>query len=139
MAAIVSGGSLGVLQSSLATLGAQGQLGTVLQGNAGQRVYLNAATGNLVIQGQDEVLIGRGPDAVAVRTYNSQCLLNDDNGDNWRISFYRRVQNLTGTLNVSGTITRVDADGAEAVYTYDATRGKYVSTAGDGAYDTLSN
>ncbi len=139
MAAIVAGGSFGILQSSAALLGAQGQIGSAAQGRAGERVYLNAATGNLVIQGRDEIVIGRGPDGAFLRTYNSQGLLNDDNGDNWRLNFHRRVAALTGTLNTAGsTIKRTDADGAEALYTYDVARGKYVTTEGDGAYDTLS-
>src|SRR6185295_12356985 len=139
MAAIVSGGSLGLVQSSVALLGAQGQLGGALQGRAGERVYVNAASGNLVLQDQDEMLVGRGPDGAVLRTYNSQGQLDDDNGDNWRIGFYRRVGGLSGTLNASGsTIKRTDADGADAVYTYNATLGLYVGTEGEGAYDTLA-
>src|SRR5688572_11217414 len=113
MAAIVSGGSLGLLHSSLALLGAQGQLGTATHGRAGERAYVNAATGNLVIQGRDEVLVGRGPDALTLRTYNSRGLLDDDNADNWRIGFYRRVHSLSGTVNTANsTVKRTDADGA---------------------------
>jgi YD repeat-containing protein len=139
MTAIVSGESLGLLQSSAALLGGQGQLGVANQGRAGEGVYVNAATGNLVIQGQDEVLVGRGPDAALLRTYNSQGLLNDDNGDNWRLGLYRQVHSLTGTVNTAGsTVMRTAADGSEATYSYDATLGKYVTTAGAGAYDTLA-
>jgi YD repeat-containing protein len=139
MAAIVSSGSLGLLHSSLAVLGSQGQLGASTHGRAGERVYVNAATGNLVLQGQDEILIGRGPDAALFRTYNSQGLLDDDNGDNWRIGFYRRVHSLTGTANAAGsTVRRTDADGASALYTYDAALGKYITGEGEGAYDTLA-
>jgi YD repeat-containing protein len=139
LAAIVSGGALGLLDSSLFRLGAQGQVGIAAHGRAGERFYVNAATGNLYIQGQDEVLLGRGPDAALLRTYNSQGLLNDDNGDNWRLGLYRKVYGLTGSVNTAGsTVRRVDADGSEAVYGYDTGLGKYVSTAGSGAYDTLS-
>jgi YD repeat-containing protein len=139
MAAVVSGGSLGIQQTSLALLGGAGQIGTASQGRAGERVYVNAATGNLVLQDQDEILVGRGPDAAVLRTYNSRGLMDDDNGDNWRIGLYRRVYALTGTVNTAGsTITRTDADGADAVYTYNATLGKYVTTEGAGAFDTLS-
>src|SRR4030095_6593196 len=124
MAAVISAASLGISNSSLVLLGAQGQLGSAAQGRAGERVYVNAATGNLVIQGQDEILVGRGPDGAFFRTYNSQGLLDDDNHDNWRLGLYRSVYGLTGSVNTAGsTVRRVDADGAEAIYTYDAALG----------------
>ncbi len=138
MTAIVAGSSLGLSNTSLYTLGSQGMLGQPAQGRAGEGVYVNAATGNLVVQNRDELVIGRGPDLSLLRTYNSQGLLNDDNGDNWRLGVYRKVYNLTGTVNTAGsTVTRVAEDGSESVYTYDATLAKYKSSDGSGAYDTL--
>src|SRR5262245_20786055 len=111
MAAVISAASLGVSNSSLALLGAQGLLGAAAHGRANERVFVNAATGTLVIQGQDELLAGRGPDGAFLRTYNSQGLLNDDNGDNWRLGVYRSVYGVTGTLNAAGsTVRRVDGD-----------------------------
>src|SRR5216683_613539 len=139
MAAIVSGVSLGLTNSSAGVLGAQGKLGTAPQGGSGERVYVNAASGNLVLQRQDEVLLGTGVDISLLRTYNSQGLLNDDNGDNWRLGVYKRIYNLTGTVNAAGsTVTRVEADGAESVYVYDAASGKYLNSDGGGAQDRLS-
>jgi YD repeat-containing protein len=139
MAAIVSGSSLGLLNSSLYVLGSQGAVGQSTQGRGGDQVYINAATGNLVIQNGDESLVGRGLDLNVLRTYNSQGLLNDDNGDNWRLGVYRKVYALTGTVNTAGsTVTRVAEDGSESVYTYDTTQGKYVCHNGAGAYETLS-
>src|SRR6266571_2726757 len=132
MVAIVSGASLGLTNSSLNVLGSQGALGQANLGRAGEGVYVNAATGNLVVQNRDEVVIGRGLDLSLVRTYNSQGFLNDDNGDNWRLGVYRKVYNLTGT------VTRVAEDGSESIYTYDASLGKYVSNDGAEAYDTLA-
>src|SRR5689334_1229481 len=138
MAAVVSGNSLGLLNSSLYVLGSQA-LGQASQGRAGERVYVNAATGNLVVQNQDEFVLGRGPDLALLRTYNSQGQFQDDNADNWRLGFYRKVYNLTGTVNTAGsTITRVAEDGSESVYTYDTTLAKYVSHDGSGSYDTLA-
>src|SRR5262245_23695728 len=137
MAAIVAGASLGLTNSSLALLGGQGQVGSATHGASGERVYVNSTTGNLVIQRRDELVVGVGNDVAVVRTYNSQGRFDDDNGDNWRIGIYKRVT-VTGTPNAANsTVTRVDGDGAESVYTYNTTLGKYVNTDGDGAFDTL--
>src|SRR2546425_12211610 len=136
---IVSGAGLGLANSSVDVLGPQGALGPANQGRAGERVYVTSSTGNLVVQNRDELVIGRGPDISLVRTYNSQGLLNDDNGDNWRLGVYKRVYNLTGTVNAAGSrVTRVEADGAESIYAYDAASGKYLNNDGGGAQDRLS-
>jgi YD repeat-containing protein len=113
-------------------------MGSAALGRAGDNVYVNAATGNLVISNQDEFLIGLGPDSAIGRAYNSLGAFTDDNGDNWRPTTARQVQGLTGTVNTAGsTVTRVDWDGSEVVYTYDTTLARYVSKAGSGAYDTI--
>ena len=139
MVAIVTGAGVGVSRSSAWVLGSRGQLGQAALGRGGENVYVNAANGNLVIQKIDETLTGLGPDDVIARTYNSQGNFTDDNGDNWRVSAQRQVTGLTGTVNTAGsTIKRVDWDGSEVVYAYDAARGAYVSKEGDGAYDTLT-
>jgi YD repeat-containing protein len=137
MVAIISGNSLGLTSSSLDRLGQQGALGQSVHGRSGEGVYVNSTTGNLVVQRTDEVLMGVGPDVNVLRTYNSLGLMNDDNNDNWRIGFYRQIKGLTGTaVNTTGsTITRVEADGAERLYTYDGS--KYVNSTGTGATDTL--
>jgi hypothetical protein len=143
MTAIVSGSSLGLFNSSLSLLGTAS--GSSLLGKQGERLYVNAATGNLVVQAQDEYLASMGLDTSSlVRTYNSQGLLDGDNNDHWRIGFYRRIHSLTGTVNTMGsTVTKTFGDGAEVTYTYDstvgsATYGFYVSGNGDGTHDTLS-
>src|SRR5882672_6958700 len=139
MAAVVSSSSLGLLNSSLYVLGSQGALGQATQGRSGDQVFVNGSSGNLVIQNRDELLIGRGPDLSLLRTYNSQGLLDGDNNDNWRFGVYRKVTNLTGTVNTAGsTVTRVAEDGSESLYTYDATLRKYVCHDGGGSFDTLT-
>ena len=140
MVAVVSGSSLGLFPSSASTLGAAGSNGDPTVGRGGDRVYVNAATGNLVVQSVDERLSALGLDVGLVRTYNSQGLMDDDNGDNWRLGVHERVYGLTGTLNTAGsTVHKVFGDGADVLYRYDTTLGRYVSTDGDRAHDTLSN
>lgn len=139
MVAIVTGNSLGWNLGSLATLGQQGALGNASQGAAAERVLVNAATGNLVLQDEDSTLLAKGPDALALRTYNSQGLFNDDNGDNWSSGSWLQPLALTGTLNAAGsTLARTDRDGSVALYTFDATAGLYRSSDGAGAHDTIT-
>ncbi|WP_048438762.1 RHS repeat protein, partial [Caenimonas sp. SL110] len=144
MVGIVSGNSLGLDLTSGATLGQRGQLGQSALGQTAERSYVNVATGNLVVQDVDDFLASNGLDVTALRTYNSQGLLDDDNADNWSNGFYKKQLQFTGAAGSTGTVTRTAQDGSQAVYIYDAGRsaatGKptYVTTAGVGAYDTIS-
>jgi YD repeat-containing protein len=139
MVAAVSGAGLGLFGSSVSALGGAGVGGNAGLGRGADRVFVNTATGNLVVQSQDEVLSALGLDLSLIRTYNSQGLLDDDNGDNWRFGVHQRVFGLTGTVNTAGsTVKKTFGDGREVLYTYDATRSAYVSTEGDGAHDTLT-
>lgn len=135
MVAVISGSGLGLFGSS--ALGGIGGSGTAA-GRGNDRIYVNAATGNLIVRAVDERLSTLGLDLSLVRTYNSQGLLDDDNGDNWRLGVHQRVYGLTGTPNTAGsTITKVFGDGREVGYSYDVNLEAYVSTEGDGAHDTL--
>jgi YD repeat-containing protein len=139
MVAIVTGTGLGLERSSGSVFGARGSIGDATFGQFGENVTVNAATGNLVINRTDEILIGLGPDSTFSRNYNSLGTLNDDNGDNWRLNVQRAVTNLTGTINTAGsTVTRIDWDGSDTLYSWDTTVGAYVCKQGTGAYDTLT-
>ncbi|WP_373788816.1 hypothetical protein, partial [Delftia acidovorans] len=138
MVGIVSGNSLGLGNSSLATLGQRAAQGNASQGRGGEQVFVNVASGNLVIAHNDDQLVAHGGGFQAVRTYNSQGLLNDDNADNWSSGFYRRQLVLSGTYGQPGsTITRTERDGASALFSWDAASASYVSTDGAGAYDRI--
>src|SRR5450830_115013 len=136
MVAIVSGNNLGVSLSSLGTLAKWGSQGVASQGRNGEQGYVNAATGNLILQDFDDGLASYGNPFAAVRTYNSQGGFNDDNGDNWSTGIYGQQIAVSGTLLAAGsTIVRTGWDGAQSTYTFDAASQHYVSTAGGGAYD----
>jgi hypothetical protein len=138
MVAVISGSGLGIFGSSVSALGGIGGSGNAAPGRGNDRIYVNTATGNLIVQSQDERLAALGLDLNLVRTYNSQGLLDDDNGDNWRLGVHQRLYNLTGTVNTAGsTIIKVFGDGREVSYEYDQARSRYVSSEGDGAHDTL--
>ena len=139
MVAIFTGLGAGAERGSGNVLGGAGLLGGGTLGRSGEQVLLNAATGNLMIEQQDEMLTGRGLDASISRTYNSLGNLSDENGDNWRQSTDRRVYGLTGTVNTAGsTVKRVSADGSEITYTWNTGANAYIATDGSGAYDKLT-
>lgn len=98
---------------------------------------LNAANGNLLISQRDEFLVGRGPDAVINRNYNSQGDASDDNGDNWRQSTQRGVRDLVSAVNTAGsTVKRMSGDGSLITYSWNGSA--YVATDGAGSYDTIT-
>ncbi|HEX8623379.1 MAG TPA: LysM peptidoglycan-binding domain-containing protein [Allosphingosinicella sp.] len=136
MVAIFSGNGLGFQRGSSSVLGSAGVLGDPAFGRAADKIMVNAATGNLLVDRKDEFLVGRGPDALYSQTYNSQ----GDPNNSWAQSIYHTLANLTGTINTAGsTITRGDGDGHGAVYTYDAAKGAYVTTEGGGSHDEIRN
>jgi YD repeat-containing protein len=139
MVAIVTSGGLGLDRSSANILGAAGLLGQAALGQANDDVYVNAATGNLVVTSTDEMLFGTGQDAILANTYNSQGQFNGADGDNWRDSVLRSVGNLTGALGAAGsTVTRTDGDGSQVVFAWNASDDAYVAKESSGAYDTLT-
>lgn len=67
MVAFFTGLGSGLERGSGAHLGSQGLIGNAAFGRSGEKLLLNAATGNLLIAQQDEFLVGRGPDASVSR------------------------------------------------------------------------
>ncbi|WP_343821154.1 LysM peptidoglycan-binding domain-containing protein [Dyella marensis] len=134
MVAVIAGNGLGLTNTSLSQLG-QTQGGAASLGQAHGMQYANIASGNLVLQGQDESLLFDGTPLNFLRTYNSQQASNHG----WLLGFTRHVGGLSGTLNAAGsTVTRTDDDGSAVAYAYDATLGAYVSTGQSGSEDRLA-
>lgn len=131
MVALVTGNSLGL---SLVSSSANGQSSL---GRANEQIYVNTATGNLVVQGSDEYLASVGLDTALIRTYNSQGVMADDNGDNWQLNVAALLNRPTSPNTAGSTVTKRFGDGAQSLYTFDGTKGLYVSTDGAGADDTL--
>src|SRR5471032_241055 len=100
MVAIVTGNGLGLQSSSALGLGERGRIGDASFGQTGEQIYVNAATGNLIIQDRDELLLGQGVSSAMYRAYNSQGQLA---GDHWRPGGARTVNGLTGILNTAGS------------------------------------
>lgn len=141
MAAIVSSDSLGLNTSSLATLGPRAAAGNTAQGRGTERVYVNVASGNLVLQDADERLVGSGLTVEGVRTYNSQGKFDGAYTPGpYNVSGLQPPHlEFTGKLLRPGTtVTRVDQDGGTTYYDFDTTRGVYLCTDGSGAYDTIA-
>jgi hypothetical protein len=59
MVAMFTGLGAGAERGSGGVLGDAGMLWSGSLGRSGERVHVNAATGNLLVQQQDELLIGR--------------------------------------------------------------------------------
>lgn len=141
MVAIVAGHSLGLSLTSLAALGQQGVFGSAGAGRNGQQAYVNVSNGNLVLQSHDDSLVRRGEDAVALRTYNSNGTMNDDNGDNWSMGVYSQQLTVSGAFGSTGsTIARIAKDGAvisHARYSGTGSAAVYRTVEGDGAHDTI--
>ncbi|MFZ6876475.1 hypothetical protein ACO0LF_30855, partial [Undibacterium sp. Di27W] len=77
-------------------------------------------------------------DLSVIRTYNSQGVIKDDNSDAWWINGYRRIVNLTGTLNQAGSsLQRVGADNAIQTYDFDLTSNSYQARSGTGKSDAI--
>ena len=140
MVAIVSGNSLGLDLTSKGTLGNKGVLGDSTLGPGNEKVYVNAATGNLILQQQQDELVGPDLNIDSVLTYNSLGQATDDNGDNFSLGKFSSQIKLTfGTVNMAGSTVMVTGfDGSQAIYTWDAANSRYTTASGGGAYDTLS-
>ncbi|WP_354623032.1 DUF6531 domain-containing protein [Psychromonas sp. MME2] len=129
MTALIVNEGLGLFNPSY--VGGQASIG---QGDI--KNYVNAATGNLVLNDRDEILVGRGVDIVAEQTYNSLGEWNDSDQNGWRFGFERTVK-LVGSLNSSGSsIIRTLGDGHEVTYAYIGS-GQYESRNGEGNFDRI--
>ncbi|WP_431688986.1 DUF6531 domain-containing protein [Hahella sp. NBU794] len=134
MVAVISSQGLGIFNGGQALDGA----GSGVIGQAKEQAIVNAATGNLIIRHQDELIVGKGLDTSVLRTYNSQGALSGSHDSSWFLGLDRRLIKLPEPPNASGSeLTRVNGDGSETTYQYIAALGAYRSTDGEGAHDLV--
>lgn len=127
MANVIAGAGLGLFNSFSAN--------SIALGQGKSQVFVNAATGNLVVQNNDETINGKGMAFGLVRTYNSSAGNDGDNNDQWRMGHLSSVV-LEGTANAAGSrIRRIHGDGFEQVFEWNGSQ--YLSKTGSGAFDSL--
>lgn len=90
MVAVVNGPGLGLFTS-------RGSTGSPGVGQTRDQVFVNSTTGNLVIQGVDEILTATGNDLSITRAHNSLGLVDGDNNDGWRVGVLRSLVVNAGT------------------------------------------
>ncbi|AXQ28043.1 LysM peptidoglycan-binding domain-containing protein [Solimonas sp. K1W22B-7] len=137
MVAIVGGTGLGLFNSSLSQLNGFGSTGKGQIGQGRDQAYVNAATGNLVIQGQDDYLASLGLDLAAMRTYNSLGLMDGGNNDGWTLFGSRRLVAPLPAAGGTASVVRINDDGHQATFVNIGTD-LWQSTDGSGAHDTLA-
>jgi YD repeat-containing protein len=141
MVMIVAGNGLGLLNTSLNTVGAPGARGQSVLGQGGSRAIVNVVNGNLVLQMQDAQLAGRGLDLYALRSYNSLGALIDGDEDGWRWGDEQTVRfqgpGTPAQPQAGATVIRTAGDGHETPYTWTAARAAFIGTEGGGAHDEL--
>jgi len=137
MAAVISGNGLGLFNSSASQIG-MGLGGGARLGQGQDNQFVNVATGNLLLQSQDDQVLFRGMLVGFNRTYNSRGQLSQVGADAWLTGFERRVELLSGTFNTAGSVMRRHTgDGSYQDFKF-VSAGVYSSSTGDGAHDSLS-
>lgn len=126
---------LGLTGSSLSYLGSFGPKGMAKLGQGGESVYLNAATGNLVVRQQDGFLASSGLGLELIHTYNSR----GEGRQNWCFNTQSQLM-IQGAINTcTSIVTRIDEDGHRSCFLYNETKGCYVAKEGGTASLTFSN
>ncbi|WP_029920453.1 toxin glutamine deamidase domain-containing protein [Nevskia soli] len=137
MTSIIVGSGLGLLGSSATQQNGYGTPGNSKIGQGNTSAYVNGATGNLVVQSQDEFLAAVGLNDPVVATYNS---LGTEgyNSDHWQFSFERSLTLGLLPKSLHGAITRTTADGDVENFTWNGTLQLWQAQNGTGTYDTLT-
>jgi len=128
---VFAGENFGTLNSSLSSLG--DALPSRSLGQAKIDVGANVANGNLFIRDHHKTLTDRGLNIDIGYVYNHQAKTP------WTLAAAKSIGPLTGTKNTAGsTVTLIEKDGHETVYTYNATTQTYLAVGGEQGNRTLT-
>jgi YD repeat-containing protein len=128
---VFAGENFGTLNSSLSSLG--DVLPSRSLGQAKIDVGANVANGNLFIRDHHKTLTDRGLNIDIGYVYNHQAKTP------WTLAAAKSIGPLTGTKNTAGsTVTLIEKDGHETVYTYNATTQTYLAVGGEQGNRTLT-
>lgn len=137
MTILIGGAPTGLLDSSYPLLGRNDETSTATTDN-GDQMFVNVARGNLLYSHRDVYLPSLGDDYSLTRTYNSRGFVGA--GGAFNDARWRNSTNVTVAAVGTGTSARFQVrygDNSVFEYVLDAATGKYVSTNGTGAYETL--
>jgi YD repeat-containing protein len=131
MTSIIGGYDTGLFDSSLFLLNRNDKTAEGTAGH-GEELYVNIASGNLVVMHKDAYLPSQGEDYYLTRTYNSRGTWGSTDGPGWSNSTMLELSQIT-----SNKITLVNADTSRFVFSYDAASDSYISVDGAGAYEVI--
>ena len=138
MTLLIGGAETGLQNTTLNLLGRNDQPNTATTDN-GDQIFVNVANGNLIYSHQDTYLPSRGEDYQFLRTYNSRAGSSDESNFSdarWAANTNHRPKAISGGDGRKAYEVRY-GDGSVYMFRLDPATGLYVTTQGDGAYETL--
>ncbi|MCH2171917.1 hypothetical protein MK489_14120, partial [Myxococcota bacterium] len=135
MTVAMGGDGSGLLDTSLTILKRGDPVRTGLPGH-GEHLYVNTSNGNLVVQHEDAFLPSLGEDFRLLRTYNSRGEGSEFSTGKWSFSTNLRLSVVY--LLPHNVLELHRGDESLFQFHFDEARGLWVSTDGDGAYETIT-
>ena len=125
---------LGLFNRSLSTHSPANQLNA---NQSNERIFVNAATGNVVVHNIDESIKALGNGLSLPRTYNSLGEVDGSHQELWRLGIVSSVY-LEGEANQAGSrVFRLNHDGYKQTFTFNTSENRYESAEGQGAHDVI--
>lgn len=138
MAILIGGHETGLANSSFSLLDRDDKTGKASL-DKGSNAYINTANGNLILRHQDAFIPSMGEDFALFRTYNSRGRPNDTQHDDARWSLSTAIELKVKRDRGEKYFEVSYGDGSVFDYRFDQDTGRYVSTDGVGAFETIED